>query len=61
MLYEIEAPTGAVTVIVPVGTIQFGCAETDAVGMAGGAGIALTVKFNGAEMQPDGLSFAVIE
>ena len=44
-VYVIPAPfRGAVTVIVPVETIQFGCVVTLAVGAAGTAGTALTVN-----------------
>ncbi len=35
MLYVIPVPVGAVMVIVPVATVQVGCAVTEAVGAAG--------------------------
>ena len=42
--YSYCAPTGAVITIVPVGTAQVGCTVTLAVGIAGTAGTALTVR-----------------
>lgn len=60
MLYTIEAPTGPVTVIVPEGTVQVGCTVILAVGEAG-TDIVLMVNGNDAEIQPDILSFAVME
>jgi len=48
----IPAPgTGAVTVILPVGTAHVGCVVTLAVGAAGAVGTALTVRAVGAETQ----------
>jgi hypothetical protein len=52
MLYSIDAPVGAVTVIVPVGVVQVGCAVTDAVGAAGAEGTVLTVTLVAIETQP---------
>ena len=52
MLYSIDAPVGAVTVIVPVGTAQVGWAVTEAVGDAGAPGTALTVTLVAVEIQP---------
>ena len=43
---------GAVTVIVPVGIGQVGCAVTDAVGTEGVAGCVFTVTLVLAEIQP---------
>ena len=45
-------PVGAVMVIVPVATMQVGCAVTDAVGAAGVAGCAFTVTDVAEEIQP---------
>ncbi len=45
------APVGAVTTMVPVGTAQVGWAVTEAVGAAGGVGMAFTVSGVGAETQ----------
>ena len=43
MLYVNPAPSGAVTVIVPVATAQVGCAVTPAVGATGvGGGLSLS-------------------
>ena len=44
--------SGALTVIVPVATAQVGCAVTLAVGAAGVAGWAATVKLIALEIQP---------
>jgi hypothetical protein len=52
MLYSIDAPVGAVTVIVPVGVVQVGCAVTEAVGEAGAPGTVLTVTLVAVETQP---------
>jgi hypothetical protein len=52
MLYSMEAPVGAVTVIVPVGVVQVGCAVTKAVGAAGAPGTVLTVTLVAVETQP---------
>ena len=46
------AGAGAVMVIVPVATVQFGCCVTLAVGAAGVNGTVLTVRLRGAETQP---------
>ena len=45
-------PVGAVTVIVPVGTGQVGCAVTEAVGTEGVGGCGLTVTLVEFEIQP---------
>ena len=53
-VYEIPEPfAGAVTVIVPVGTIQVGCVVTLAVGAAGAPGTALTVKGVAVDTHPE--------
>jgi hypothetical protein len=52
MLYSIDAPVGAVTVIVPVGVVHVGCTVTDAVGAAGAPGTVLTVTLVAVETQP---------
>ena len=59
MLYLMVAPVGAVTVIVPVGVVQVGCAVTLAVGAAGGVGAGLTVTFVAVEVHPVAVSRAV--
>jgi ABC-type transport system involved in cytochrome c biogenesis permease subunit len=52
MLYSIDAPVGAVTVIVPVGVVHVGCAVTEAVGAAGAEGTAFTVTLVAVDVQP---------
>jgi hypothetical protein len=47
-----EAPVGAVTVIVPVGVVQVGCAVTEAVGAAGAEGTTFTVTLVAVDVQP---------
>ena len=47
-------PVGAVMVIVPVATVQVGCAVTEAVGTEGVVGCALTVTIVAEEIQPSG-------
>ena len=47
ILYSKAAPVGTLTTMVPVGTVHVGCTVTDAVGAAGGVGIALTVTVVG--------------
>ena len=52
MLYSKPAPVGAVTTIVPTGTVQVGCTVTDAVGAKGAVGTAFTVSEVADEIQP---------
>jgi hypothetical protein len=52
MLYSKVAPKGFVITIVPVGTVHVGCTVTVAVGTAGGAGTAFTVKLSPFDTQP---------
>ena len=61
MLYWMFAPEGAVTTMVPVGTVQVGCVVTHAVGAAGVAGGRCIVRFGGAKIQPVFTSLAVNE
>ena len=61
MLYWMFTPEGAVTTMVPVGTVQVGCVVTEAVGAAGPPGATLTVRFVAAEIQPVFTSLAVTE
>lgn len=56
-----EMPTGAVTVIMPVGVLQEGWVVIEAAGIAGATGIALMSNGNAAETHPDTLSIAVTE
>ena len=56
MLYVYCAPNGAVTVIVPVATVQIG-STTLAVGAAGAVGVATTIV--DPDIQPPVASFAV--
>ena len=58
MLYVMPVPVGAVTVIVPVATLQVGCDVTFAVGTEGVEGWAFTVTLVPFEVQP-ALFFAV--
>ncbi len=60
MLYSKVAPVGLVTTIVPVGTVHVGCTVTDAVGVAGAPGTALTTKFKAAEIHPVEVFLVVI-
>jgi hypothetical protein len=60
MLYSMEAPVGAVIVIVPVGVVHVGWFVTDAVGAAGVPGAVFTVTLVAVETQPVEVFFAVI-
>ncbi len=53
------APVGAVTVIVPVGVVQVGCAVTVAVGAAGAFGTAVIVTGVADDTHPVVISFTV--
>jgi hypothetical protein len=53
-------PVGAVTVIVPVATLQFGCSVALAMGAAGVSGCSLMVTLVAIEIHPEA-SFALTE
>ena len=52
MLYSRFAPVGDETTMVPVGVVQVGCTVTDAVGVAGVPGAALTVSGVAEDIHP---------
>ena len=58
MLKVMPTPVGAVTSMVPVATVQVGCAVTLTVGVAGAEAGALTVTLVEADIQP--LAFCAV-